>query len=536
VRLGRGTVAAAVAVAPFVLVPVAAVAQEAPAPTAASCSLSNVTVTAAQVVACLAVSGLDGTNVVVADRLDLTPLGTVEHPVRCQHCRLQGGLRITDVTFTRAVDFNDVLIDGDVDARGATFQGPVLARGDRSATSGITGTADFSLATFADAATFDELNFSKSVSFDGATFGSSVSLEGSDFGGDLGFERAEVTGFLVLSGPAPADLNVGSGAVKGSTTMADGVFRSTVDLHDRKFTGGFEANGGTFLGRADLSNATFGTPGAGRASFDGASFSELDAQGATFFGSVSIRLVRAASINLGQATAFSDLSLEGTQVAGAASFDASNLQGDLDLEKFTAARIVLDIGALTHVASESSARTILSTIEKTAREAGDIPLANSARFRLLQIDGARSAFPRRQLDWAFYEETAGYLVRPLRPLRTLALLILLGTAARYVVDARRARQGVVVAAGAHVAAMNNRVRVGHELTGFLQRFSRAVIASLRPKPNIASPVAETTVEPYVIAGLRLVEYLASKLLIVVFFLSLGNYNATLRDVLGSVKL
>jgi hypothetical protein len=29
---------------------------------------------------------------------------------------------------------------------------------------------------------------------------------------------------------------------------------------------------------------------------------------------------------------------------------------------------------------------------------------------------------------------------------------------------------------------------------------------------------------------------ASKLLIVVFFLSLGNYNATLRDVLGSVKL
>ena len=63
-----------------------------------------------------------------------------------------------------------------------------------------------------------------------------------------------------------------------------------------------------------------------------------------------------------------------------------------------------------------------------------------------------------------------------------------------------------------------------------------MIAALRPKPNIPSPVGETTVEPYIIAGLRLTEYLASKLLIVVFFLSLGNYNATLRDVLGSVKL
>ena len=42
--------------------------------------------------------------------------------------------------------------------------------------------------------------------------------------------------------------------------------------------------------------------------------------------------------------------------------------------------------------------------------------------------------------------------------------------------------------------------------------------------------------PYVIAGLRLFEYVTSKLLIVVFFLSLANYNATLREVLGSVKL
>jgi hypothetical protein len=525
---------AAVATAPLALVPATvASAQEATPPT---CTLSNISVTAAQVTACLAVTGLDGTNVVVSDRLDLGPLGTVEHPIRCQRCRLEGGLRLTDVTFTRAVDFDDVLVDGDVDARGATFQGPVLARGDRSATSGITGTADFSLASFSDAATFDALTFAKSVSFDGATFASSVSFEGSDFGGDLGLDRTEVTGFLVLSGPATG-LSVGNGVVRGRTTMSDAVFHSTVDLSSRTFAGGLDAQGATFLGRTNLSNATFAAPpGGDGAMLDGATFTELDAQGATFAGPAKVELVRAASINLNQATALSGLSLEGTQVTGAASFDASNLQGDLDLEKFSAAQIVLDISALSHVASQSAARTILATIEKTARDAGDVPLANQARFRLLQIDGTRSSFPRRQLDWMFYEQTAGYLVRPLRPLRMLFLLIVLGTVARYVVDARRDRQGTVVATSANVAAMNHRVRVGHELTGFLQRFSRAIIASLRPKPNIPSPVGETTVEPYVIAGLRLFEYLASKLLIVVFFLSLGNYNATLRDVLGSVKL
>ncbi len=223
-------------------------------------------------------------------------------------------------------------------------------------------------------------------------------------------------------------------------------------------------------------------------------------------------------------------------MVGAASFDDTQLQGTLDVEKFTAAQIVLDIGALSNISSVSAGRAILAKIERTARDGGDIPLANAARFRMLQIDGERSSFPRRQLDWIFYEQLAGYLVRPLRPLRTLFLLILVGTAARYLVDGYRQREGQLVTVAADKGAMVRQVRVGHEVTGLLQRLSRAIIACLRAKPNIASPVGETTVAPYVIAGLRLFEYVTSKLLIVVFFLSLANYNATLREVLGSVKL
>ena len=132
---------------------------------------------------------------------------------------------------------------------------------------------------------------------------------------------------------------------------------------------------------------------------------------------------------------------------------------------------MLDLGALNSVAGVTAARVILATVERTARENGDIPLANAARFRMLQIDGERSAFPRRQLDWIFYEQLTGYLVRPLRPLRTLLLLILVGTAARYLVDAYRERNGQLVVAGADTAVMVRKVRVGHEVTGLLQRVS-----------------------------------------------------------------
>jgi Pentapeptide repeats (9 copies) len=518
--------AAAVSVGGEALVmAVPAAAQQAPAVCAPP---PNSTVTAQTVRDCLATAAIDATDLTVTGTVDLSTLGTVDRSIRCRRCHLEGDLKIADVTFTRAIDFDGVLIDGNLDARGATFEAAVLARAEPSVPSGVTGTADFSLATFSDAVTFDALSFGKSANFDGARFESSVSFEGAQFAADAQFERVDVAGFFVLSGP---------GAVQQETSLRDGVFHGTVDLEARQFLGGLNGAGADFSGRTNISRATFGrsADSAGLV-LDGASLADVDASGTTFASHASVQLAHASALNLNQAVALAGLSLQGTQIDGPASFDGAQLQGALDLQKFAANQIVLDIGALGNVASGPARRSILDKIERTARTAGDIQLANDARFRLLQVDGRNSAFPKREVDWVFYEQLAGYLVRPLRPLRALFVLILLGTAARFVVDWRRERTGQVVPAGHDRAAMAPRVRVGHEVTGFLGRFSRAVIASLRPKPNIASPVGETTVEPYVIAGLRLFEYVASKLLIVVFFLSLGNYNATLRDVLGSVKL
>jgi hypothetical protein len=506
-------------------------AQEAP-----SCPAAT-TMTGDQLRACVSAGSVDASGLTVTSTVDLSSLGTVDHSLRCRDCHLIGDLRVADVTFTHAIDFEGVLIDGNLDARGATFQAPVLARAGPGTPSGVSGAADFSLATFKDAATFDALTFTKTATFDGARFESSVSFEGANFGEDARFERVQVDGFFVMSGPPPAELSSQNGAVKGRTTLRDGVFHSTVDLRARTFTGGIDASGADVVGRLSLFNATVGDGAAGSGVvLDGATLGDVDATGATFPSPASVRLARANSINLNQSTTLAGLSLLGTQVTGAASFDGAQLQGNLDLQKFAAAQIVLDVSALGNVASGTARRSILSKIEQTARSTGDIQLANDARFRLLQIDGRQSAFPKREVDWVFYEQLGGYLVRPLRPLRALFVLILIGTAARYVVDWHRQRADEAVVVSADTAAMGRRVRVGHEVTGFLQRFSRAIIASLRPKPNIESPVGATTIEPYVIAGLRLFEYVASKLLIVVFFLSLGNYNATLRDVLGSVKL
>ena len=496
------------------------------------------TVTAAAVTACLATTGIDGQDVVVADLLDLSSLGVVDHPIRCQRCRLAGGLRVADVTFTRAIDFDVVLVDGDVDARGATFQGPVLVRGDRSPSSRVTGTADFSLATFEDATTFDALRFDQSVDFDGARFESSVSFEGTDFGGDVRLERADVEGFFVMSGPPPADLSASSGAVAGRTTMSDALFHGTVDLSARRFTGGLDARGATFTARATVANATIGSC---RRRRDGPDPRRRQLHRA--------RRVRRHARRPGVDPARAGGVGEPEPGGGADRPVAAGHAGDR-------CRVVRPGPAPgqprrreVHRRADRARPRRPQQRRQRERRPGHPgqDRADGARCRrhpagqrrpLPHAADRRRAqpFPRRQLDWVFYEELAGYLVRPLRPLRTLLLLILVGTVARYLVDDYRERQGQLVLVGADTGAMVRKVRVGHEVTGLLQRLSRAIIASLRAKPNIPSPVGETTVAPYVIAGLRLFEYVISKLLIVVFFLSLANYNATLREVLGSVKL
>ena len=114
-----------------------------------------------QLVACLQVGPVDLAGATITGPLDLTAVDVVPYPFRCVDCTFSGDVNISDVTFDRLVAFERVVIEGDLDARGARFAGAVLARGQREGgePSGIRGDANFSLARFDEALQLDSTTF-----------------------------------------------------------------------------------------------------------------------------------------------------------------------------------------------------------------------------------------------------------------------------------------------------------------------------------------------------------------------------------------
>ena len=84
-----------------------------------------------QLVACLQVGPVDLAGATITGGLDLTAVDVVPYPFRCVDCTFTGDVNVSDVTFDRLVAFERVVIEGDLDARGARFAGAVLARGQR---------------------------------------------------------------------------------------------------------------------------------------------------------------------------------------------------------------------------------------------------------------------------------------------------------------------------------------------------------------------------------------------------------------------
>jgi len=62
---------------------------------------------------------------------------------------------------------------------------------------------------------------------------------------------------------------------------------------------------------------------------------------------------------------------------------------------------------------------------------------------------------------------------------------------------------------------------------------RALSAALNPKPP-QPEIEETAGRTYAIATLLWSEYLTQKLLVVVFLISLGNANPTIREIITSI--
>ena len=492
------------------------------------------TIGAADLVAALA-SGqpIDATNLRIVGLLDLTTLPNrqVTQALRCDACVITGGVRATDVVFARSVDLDGVQVLGPTDLRGAEFRGPVLVRGD-TPESGFAEPVDASFAKFDDAVGFDGLRFGSDVTFAGARFARDVSFAGSAFDGDANFDQVTFGGIASFRGLRSLASDSDLAAFAGAVTFRNSVFQSAADLALRRYRRGLELSGAVFVDLLTVANAEV----TGEISGRGSAVATLDARSLIAHGDVDLTELRGGSVNLDRSIIEGTLLLGKMTVVGTTSLRGLTLGRDLLAADLVSGQLDMDLDLVQRAGSTSTQEQLLTRIEATERTRGNSAAANDAEYRLLRMQGDRQRGLAGLVDRVLYQWIAGYLVRPSHPLVSLALLALLGTVARALYDRLRSQSAMPELDSELNRAGRLTVRVGAPVASWLNCLSRALAADLRPKPNIALRDEDRS-RPYayLIAGMKLFEYVASKLLILVFLLSLANYNQTLRQLIEGVK-
>jgi uncharacterized protein YjbI with pentapeptide repeats len=345
--------------------------------------------------------------------------------------RVSGELDLTGSEIGGDLDLRDARLAGDfraptatfkglVDLRGATFRSfelsrsrfkaPLLAGDDTSSTT-FDGPADFALADFSSRATFENALF-KSANFRFATFAA-----------DAIFANAHAV----------------------DATFARAIFRGASDFSGCSFDGSATFIGTDFEGPADFSKATF----AGDVSFEQSRL----ARGATFVAAgftelarpsgkdsghgrptpVDLSLVSTSDLNFAFADFDRPIDLTNSVVAGTLSFrDATfHASGGRGFDQLAPQSLEMSVGnALRAVDDSTQRQAVLLLIENSAKEHGNLGLANDALYARQELKSDRYWLPWRVLDFAFYRWIAGYFVRPLRPLAWLLILALVASVLR----------------------------------------------------------------------------------------------------------
>ncbi len=238
-----------------------------------------------------------------------------------------------------------------------------------------------------------------------------------------------------------------------------------------------------------------------------------------------------------RATAFDDLDLGFAAFDGSAYFDRLRITGLLSLDNahylhpsdvrfndVAAAGLTMEFAAIRSLSSTLVKKDLLGRVEQTAEQAGDLSLANDARYELRRLQGDDHQAFLRTLDFAFYEQLAGYLVRPGR-----SALILLGVvAAMSLVRWRYGRRRVAAAAakpseGEGTPQEGSRRTLGGRLSG-------AVGATLRRIRKPTEPESPYALSPQV----ELVEVVIERGLLACILVGLAVSNSTLRQMVDAV--
>ncbi|HEV2370558.1 MAG TPA: pentapeptide repeat-containing protein [Streptosporangiaceae bacterium] len=397
---------------------------------------TSVTIKAASVVAVLrAGHPFDQAAVRITGSLDLRALQVVSSSFRCRWCVIDGALLAPDVTFREVVDLSGTKVKGPVDFRGAMFDRALAWRDGK-----VRGAALFGSAVFRDSVAFDNTTFASTEDLSGADFRAAASFALANFAETVSFAGATFSGTAVFTGSPPGRHKapaasrcetVGFGAFAAAAVFTNATFAGLADFRDRCFAGRAEFSdvlaggamvfdGAEFAGPADFERGVFGAD----VSFGGALF-----RGNADFANVSAQ----HDLVFDDAQLLGDTDLSGATINGTLSFRFVTKGKVLYVDCLSTGSLVLDLGKIswlppTAVGDEID---ILQRVEVTARNRGQTAVANNARFMWLDLSRRTHHDAVANIaDLVFYRWIAGYLVKPLSPLRALLFVVALTTLVR----------------------------------------------------------------------------------------------------------
>lgn len=498
---------------------------------------------AEDVVACLRQGGrVDLANATIRHPLDLSRLGVVETPFACRECRFEGAIDASEVIFRRSIELAGSTTASVLKMRGAIFEGAALfSTAEKSST--FEGRLDLSLAVFDDIASFEEATFRKraafsstrflgDASFSMATFLGSASFDGAVFAQEAAFDStasdlaAQADDGRDRAGVCASEGSAGGrGAFEKPVSFDRATFRGTADFRQRCFGSRGRFAQADFAKRVEFVQAEF---------LRGATFeaARLPAGGtfrdAEFSGEAVFRdVVAGGRLDFTVATFLEKADFFGLSSDGVLTFDDAIFAEPIDVGQLTAASLVLAVDAAKRAIGDVEKLDILRMIESSAKDRGDLGVANDAGFERRKLRSKEYTPVRRAWDAVVYRGLAGYLVRPKHPLIALAALSFLAALIRWPLVLRRQASDPPRSCSASATRkpkgpVASIAYAWRHLCGFLSEYWRTLRRTVRDKK-------ESEPEPQPL----FLEVVAYRALFVVALIGLANSNPTLRQMVDA---
>jgi uncharacterized protein YjbI with pentapeptide repeats len=387
------------------------------------------------------------------------------------------------------------------------------------------------------------VRFGGPLHFDGTCFRGDIDLQGAVFEDEVNWARASFD-----CGSGPVDVLAAASRFHGAADLRAQIF-GDIDFTDASFAARTLLQGAEFRGEATFRGALFED----QTSFRGAIFSAFaDFENVTALADVDFsstefhddalfrRFSSPGRVSLRDADFSGDFNLDRASVSNI-DLARAEFRGSLHMADVSAGSLQMTPSLVSRIDHEPTRLDVLRLIERSAKAQDDTGLANSALFQRQSLETRELAQPKRAL-WLGIELTPGYLVRPLRPLTAIAVVALVGFGVRLVVHSRallaslRRTVGLPAMRSSLVERRDasERSRSSWHLVALIAApAGRALNAAINPRPP-KPDIEETDGFTYAIATLVWTEYLVQKLLVVVFLISLGNANPTIREIITSI--